>query len=83
MGIVHQHDVVTRIMRLNEIHLKDECLFLTVDDDEIEMVNVSDHGENFAALWAKEILGDPVLKVFRLSDIDDRLLFVSPEVDAA
>ena len=71
MRIVHQHDVVARIMRLDEVHLKDEGLFLTVDDDEIEMVDVGNHGENLPALWAEEILGDPVLEVLCLTDVDD------------
>ena len=82
MGIVHQHDVVARIMGLDEVHLKDEGLFLAMDDDEIEMVDMGDHGENLSALWAEEILGNPVLEVLRLADIDDLVLGVFHLINA-
>ena len=82
MRIVHEHDVVARIMRLDEVHLKDEGLFLVMDDDEIEMVDMGDHGENLTALWAEEILGNPVLEVLRFSDVDDFIIGVFHEINA-
>ena len=82
MRIVHEHDVVARIMRLDEVHLKDEGLFLVMDDDEIEMVDMGDHGENLTALWAEEILGNPVLEVLRFSDVDDLIISVFHEINA-
>ena len=82
MRIVHQHDVVARIMRLDEVHLKDEGLFLVMDDDEIEMVDMGDHGENLTALWAEEILGNPVLEVLRFSDVNDFVASVFHEINA-
>ena len=82
MRIVHQHDVVARIMRLDEVHLKDEGLFLVMDDDEIKMVDMGDHGENLSALRAEEILGNPVLEVLRFSDVDDVIIGVFHEINA-
>ena len=82
MRIVHEHDVVARIMRLDEVHLKDEGLFLVMDDDEIKMVDMGDHGENLTALWAEKILGNPVLEVLRFSDVDDVIIGVFHEINA-
>ena len=82
MRIVHEHDVVARIMRLDEVHLEDEGLFLVVDDDEIEMVDMGDHGENLTALRAEEILGNPVLEVLRFSDVDDFVTSVFHKINA-
>ena len=82
MRIVHEHDVVARIMRLDEVHLEDEGLFLVMDDDEIEMVDMGDHGENLSALWAEEVLGNPVLEVLRFSDVDDGIIGVFHEINA-
>ena len=82
MRIVHEHDVVARIMRLDEVHLEDEGLFLVMDDDEIEMVDMGDHGENLTALRAEEILGNPVLEVLRFSDVDDAIIGVFHEINA-
>ena len=82
MRIVHQHDVVARIMGLDEIHLKDEGLFLAMDDDEIEMVDMGDHRENLSALRAEEILGNPVLEVLRLADVDYLVLGVFHLINA-
>ena len=82
MRIVHEHDVVTRIMRLDEVHLKDEGLFLVMDDDEIEMVDMGDHGENLTVLRAEEVLGNPVLEVLRFSDVDDLIIGVFHKINA-
>ena len=82
MRIVHQHDVVARIMGLDEVHLEDEGLFFAMDDDEIEMIDMGDHGENLPALWAEEILGNPVLEVLRFSDVDDVITRVFHEINA-
>ena len=69
-------------MRVDEVHLKDEGLFLAVDDYEVEMVDVGDHGENLPALWAEEILGYPILEVLCLTDVDDLIASVFHKINA-
>lgn len=82
MRIVHQHDVVSWVMRLDEIHLEDEGFFVGVDDDEIKMINMADHGENLAALWAKEILGHSVFQVLGFANVDDFIIYIFHQIDA-
>ena len=82
MRIIHQHDVVARIMGLNEVHLKDKGLFLVMNDDEVKMVDMGDHGENLPALRAEEILGNPFLEVLGLTDVNDLVISVFHEINA-
>ena len=69
-------------MGLDEVHLEDEGFLVAMDQNEIEMVHVHDHGRDFALLRAKEILADPLLEGFGFSDIDDLIVFVLHQIDA-
>ena len=51
MAIIHKHDVVTRIMRLNEIHLQNKRFFIAIHDNEIEMIHMGNHGRYLSRLW--------------------------------
>jgi hypothetical protein len=57
-------------MGLDHVHLEDESFFVAVDDDEIEMVDVTDHREDFSALGSEKILGYPFFEVFGFADVD-------------
>ena len=82
MGVIHEHDVVTRVMRLDEIHLEDEALFVGPDYDRVEMMDVRDHGRDLPLLRAQEIMADPLFEVFGLADIDDSVIFVLHQIAA-
>src|SRR5574344_2396537 len=81
MAIIHQHDVVTGIMGLNQIHLEDESLFIAAHDDRIKMIDVAHHRLDFARLGAEEILADPLFEVLGLPDIDDLIVQVLHQID--
>lgn len=76
MGVIHHHDVVAGIVGLDQVHLEDESLLVGVDDDEVEMIDMGDHGEDLASLGTKKILAHPFLEVLGLADVDDLIVLV-------
>lgn len=69
-------------MGLDEVHLQDEGFFVTMDDDEVEMVHVAHHSENLPRLGTQKILRYAVFEVFGFADIDDFVVFVLHQIDA-
>ena len=82
MGIIHHDDVVSWPMGLDEVHLQDECLFVGMNDDKGKMINMGDHGRDFAKLGPQKVLGDPLFEVLGFANIDYPIVLIPHLVDA-
>jgi hypothetical protein len=82
MAIIHQHDVVTGIIGLDQVHLEDEGFFIGVTMMKSKWSTWLTIAWTLPDWGRKKILADPFLQVLGLADIDDLIGSVLHLIDA-
>ncbi len=82
--VVLEHDVVARLVLLDEVRFEHERLDLGVGDDEFEVAYAADEFARLRVVAAPrlEIGAHAVAEVLRLADVDDLPRLVLVQIDA-
>ena len=79
--VVLEHDVVARLVLLDEVVLEQQGLRLRLHDDELDVGNTRHQHPGLACLFLVEIAGDATLQVLRLAHIDQGAVLIEVTVN--
>ena len=83
MLVILQEDVIVRLVQLDEVALQAQRLQIGIAQEDIEIVDMTDHRRNLGGvLRITEIGAHAVLQIDRLADIDDGALRILHQVAA-
>ncbi|KAF5039356.1 hypothetical protein DSECCO2_544790 [anaerobic digester metagenome] len=80
---VLQRDIVSGRVLLDQVVFQHQCLILISGYDVLDAGDFRNQGSRFGAPVGKEVAGNPLAQVLGLAHIDDGLLAVPHQVDAA
>ena len=82
--VILEHDIVARLVLLDQVRLEDERLGLVVGDDELEIGNPRDQllGLGIHRPGGLKVLAHTLAEALRLADIDDFTTGILVEIDS-